>query len=136
MARDGVFFRPVAEVHSRFGTPARAIAIQAVLGSFYVTLGTFEQILGYFVFITVVFLGLTVAGLFVIRRRDDPSPFRTPGYPYTPIFFLALVLLLLVLLGANRPLEAALGTAVVALGIPVYTALFREPANPSREGDT
>ena len=65
MARDGVFFKTVAAVHPRFGTPARAIAIQAGIASLYVALGTFNQIIAYFVFVTVLFVGLTVAGLFL-----------------------------------------------------------------------
>lgn len=125
MARDGVFFKSVGEVHPRFGTPARAIAIQAVLASIYVALGTFNQIIAYFVFVTVLFVGLTVAGLFRIRRRSPNASYRTWGYPVPPVLFLVLVALLLVLLAGHNPLQAALGLAIVGLGAPVYVLLFR-----------
>jgi len=125
MARDGVFFKSVAAVDPRFGTPARAIAIQAVLASVLVALGTFNQIIAYFVFVTVLFVGLTVAGLFRIRGRSLDAPYRTWGYPFTPLLFLALVALLLLLLAGHNPLQAALGVGIVALGAPVYLLLFR-----------
>ncbi len=126
MARDGVFFRAVGAVHPRFRTPLPAIAVQAALASLLVAIGTFDQILGYFIFVTVLFVGLTVAGLFVLRRRDpDPPAFQTPGYPVTPVIFLALVVVVLALLGGGRPVQAALGAGVVALGVPVYLAVFR-----------
>ena len=121
MARDGLFFHSVAAVHPRFGTPARAIGIQALLASLLVLLGTFNQILSYFIFITVLFVGLTVAGLFRLRRGAGPDlPYRTPGYPVTPVIFLVLVAVMLFLLAGHNPLQAALGAGVVALGIPVY----------------
>lgn len=130
MARDGVFFRAIAEVHPAFGTPARAIALQAALAMSLVLLGTFNQIVSYFIFITVFFLALTVGGLFVIRRREGTNAtYLTPGYPVTPVIFLALVVLLLFLLAANSPLQAALGTAIVALGAPLYFWLFRRRAS-------
>ncbi|MGH7446426.1 MAG: APC family permease [Longimicrobiales bacterium] len=125
MARDGVFFRPIAAVHPRFRTPARAIALQAVLSSMFVMAGTFDEILGYFIFVTVFFLGLTAEAVFVLRRRDGAAPFQTPGYPVTPLIFLLLVAIMLALLGGSRPVQAALGTGVVALGVPVYYLLFR-----------
>jgi APA family basic amino acid/polyamine antiporter len=125
MARDGVFFKSVAAVHPRFGTPARAIAIQAGLASILVALGTFNQIIAYFVFVTVLFVGLTVAGLFRIRRRSPDASYRTWGFPVTPVLFLALVALLLVLLAGHNPLQAALGVGIVGLGAPVYYFVFR-----------
>lgn len=128
MARDGLFFKAVAAVHPRFGTPARAIALQAVLASTLVAFGTFNQIISYFIFITVLFVGLTVAALLVLRRRDvgaSPAAYRTPGYPVTPLFFLALVAGLLFLLAVHNPLQAALGVGIVALGVPVYVVAFR-----------
>src|SRR5258705_3380074 len=125
MARDGVFFKGVATVHPRFGTPVRAVAIQATLASVLVLLGTFQQILNYFIFVTVVFLALTVAGLLGLRRREGIERYRIPGYPVTPFLFLTLVAVLLVLLGGHDPKQAALGVAVVALGIPVYLLVFR-----------
>jgi len=126
MARDGLFFKAVAAVHPRFGTPAWAIALQAVLASLLVVVGTFGQIISYFIFITVLFVGLTVAALFVLRRRDVSDPaYRTPGYPVTPVFFLTLVAGLLVLLAGHNPLQAALGVGIVALGVPVYVVAFR-----------
>jgi APA family basic amino acid/polyamine antiporter len=131
MARDGVFLKPVAAEHPRFGTPARAIAIQAILASILVALGTFNQIIAYFVFVTVLFVGLTVAGLFRIRRRDPNAAYRTWGYPFTPTLFLALVALLLLLLAGHNPLQAALGVGIVALGAPVYYLLFRRRPTPN-----
>jgi len=125
MARDGVFFKAVAVVHPRFGTPVRAVAVQAAFASLLVVLGTFQQILAYFIFVTVGFLALTVAGLLVLRRREGAAAYRIPGYPVTPLLFLVLVAVLLVLLAGHDPLQAALGVGIVALGAPVYWLAFR-----------
>ncbi|HEV7747201.1 MAG TPA: amino acid permease [Pyrinomonadaceae bacterium] len=126
MARDGLFVPAAAALHPRYGTPARAIIIQALLASLLVLLGTFDRIMSYFVFVVVIFIALTVAALFVFRRRPlKAGVYRTPGYPLTPIIFLLLIALLLFLLGGHRPKESILGVAVVALGLPVYYLLFR-----------
>lgn len=127
MARDGLFFASTAKVNPRFGTPVRAIILQAALASLLVLSGTFDQIVGYFVFAVVVFIALTVAALFVLRRKDQRTPeYLTPGYPIVPVIFITLVIGLLVLLGANRPQQSFLGVAVVALGAPVYFLIFRK----------
>jgi basic amino acid/polyamine antiporter, APA family len=123
MGRDRLLVQAVASVHPRFGTPARAIALQAVLAALLAALGNFNQIISYFVFVVVVFIALTVTSLFVLRARDSHTPnYLTPGYPFTPIVFLLLVTLILFLLGSK---QALLGVAVVALGIPVYYFFFR-----------
>ena len=125
MAADGLFFKAAAAIHPRFGTPARAIALQAVLASVLIMLGTFQQIITYFIFVTVIFIGLTVAALFVLRRRLTDSPYRAPGYPATPLLFLCLVVVLLVLIARQDPTQAFLGVAVVGLGVPVYELVVR-----------
>jgi APA family basic amino acid/polyamine antiporter len=135
MARDGAFFTAVAEVHARFGTPTRAIALQAALASVLVLLGSFQQILSYFIFVTVVFLALTVVGLIVLRRREGAAQFPMPAYPLPPVLFLVLVVVTLFLLGAHDPKEAALGVATVALGIPLYFLVFRARLTRKREPD-
>ena len=126
MARDGVFFSSVAMLHKRFETPARAIALQAVMASVLVVTGSFNDILSYFVFVVVVFIALTVAALFKFRREDSDSVrFLTPVYPVTPVVFLVMIVVTLVLIGGNNPTSAFRGVAVVALGFPVYLFLFR-----------
>src|SRR5262245_34095840 len=130
MAQDGVVFRAVGEISPRFGTPARAIAIQATLASILVLLGTFDQIVTYFVFVTVAFVGLTVGAMIVLRRRlGNDAPYRTPLYPVTPIVFLVLVVATLLLLAGHSPRQALLGLGIVALGIPVYVLTLRARAN-------
>jgi APA family basic amino acid/polyamine antiporter len=125
MARDGLFISSVAVIHPRFETPARAIAIQAVLASILVLVGTFGSIISYFIFVVVLFIGLTVAGLFILRRNDSMVGYRTPGYPLTPLIFLLLIALMLLLLAGHNPVQALLGVIVVALGLPVYYMVFR-----------
>ena len=125
MARDGLFIPAVASVHPKFGTPARAIALHAVLASILVALGNFNQIISYFIFVLVIFVALTVMALFVVRRRQPDKPaYQTPGYPVTPIVFLFLGVVLLFLLGSNSPKQSFLGVGVVASGVPVYYVLF------------
>jgi APA family basic amino acid/polyamine antiporter len=123
MAGDGLFLRSVAQTHPRFGTPARAVAVQGIIASALVAVGSFEQIVAYFFFVVIFFLGLTIAGLFMLRRRpvQSESAVLTPGYPITPMAFLVLVAAMLALLAVRSPREAALGCAVVLAGWPVYT---------------
>ena len=126
MARDGVFIPSVATLHKKFETPARAIALQAVMASVLVVTGSFNDILSYFVFVVIVFIALTVAALFKFHREDsDGVRYLTPGYPLTPILFLAMIVPVLVLIGSNNPVQAFRGAAVVALGLHVYLFLFR-----------
>jgi APA family basic amino acid/polyamine antiporter len=132
MARDGLFFRGAAAVHPRFGTPARAIVLQAALAIVLVMLGTFRQIIAYFIFVTVVFIALTVSAVFILRRTNPESKYLAAGYPVTPLFFLGLVSLLLLLLAITNPLEAFLGVMVVGLGLPVFYLVFNR-AKPQLE---
>ena len=126
MARDGVFLSSVAVLHKRYNTPARAIALQAVLASVLVIAGTFDQILSYFIFVVILFIALTIIALFKFRRQDSSGVrYLTPGYPVTPIIFLVKIAVLLVLIGGDKPKQTLLGVGVVALGLPVYLFLFR-----------
>jgi APA family basic amino acid/polyamine antiporter len=140
MSHDGMFPASLGLLHPTRGTPVRAIALQAVLGSVLVALGSFDAIVAYFIFVTVVFIGLTVVGLFRIRGDSGASgssgssgssgapQYLTPGFPATAIVFLALVAMLLVMLVVSRPLQALAGTAIVLLGLPVYALIERQGA--------
>jgi len=122
MARDGVFFARLAVVHPTFGTPAAAIVSTAIWSAALVLSGTFEQLLTYVVFMSWVWFALAAAAIFVQRRRDPgrPRPFRTPGYPLTPIAFIAAALLIVINTVAVRPLQSAIGLALALVGIPAY----------------
>jgi APA family basic amino acid/polyamine antiporter len=119
MARDGAAPRFAAWTHPKTGTPVLAIALQASLAALLVLVGSFDTIVAYFVFVTVAFLTLTVAGLYRLPR-PEPAAYRVPGWPLTPLVFLAMLLVTLVLMGASNPRQALFGLAVVAAGVPVY----------------
>jgi basic amino acid/polyamine antiporter, APA family len=131
MANDGLFFKAIARTHPRFGTPANAILVQGFIASLLVFAGTFDQIISYALFVIIIFLGITVAGLFVIRPRQqaEASVILTPGYPVTPLIFIALVLLMAFLVAAHAPRAALLGVVVVLVGLPVYE-IFRSRIIP------
>ena len=122
MARDGVFFNRLAEIHPRYGTPAFAVIALASWAAILAATGTFEQLLTYVIFIGWIFYALAAASLFVYRKRDPEAkrPYRVPGYPVTPsLFILAAVALVLNTIVA-QPARAALGIGIVLLGAPAY----------------
>ena len=122
MARDGVFFARLARVSDRFGTPASAIILLAVWSALLAASGTFEQLLTYVVFAGWIFYGLGAMSVFSSRRKhpDAPRPFRTPGYPVTPLLFVASAALLVANTLREQPTRAFIGLAVVLLGTPAF----------------
>jgi APA family basic amino acid/polyamine antiporter len=84
--------------------------------------GTFEQLLTYVVFIGWIFYGLGALSVFVYRRRQPGArrPFRVPGYPATPILFVAAATALVANTIVAQPGRAAVGLGVVLLGSPAY----------------
>jgi amino acid transporter len=97
MAEDGLFFKPVAAVHPKLGTPWVAILLTAALGAAFVLTRTFEQLADAFVTAFLPFYFLAVASIFRMRGKADYRPaFRVPGYPMVPALFMAAVLYLLV----------------------------------------
>ncbi len=122
MARDGVFFARLAQVNTRFGTPASAIALLAVWSTLLAITGTFEQLLTYVVFAGWIFYGLGALSIFASRKKfpDAPRPFRTPGYPVTPILFAVAAALLVLNTLRVQPTQAIIGLVVVLLGTPAF----------------
>ena len=122
MARDRVFFAKFAEVHPRFGTPALAIVVSSVWAMLLALTGTFEQLLTYVVFAGWMFYALGGLAIFVYRRKqpDMPRPFRTPGYPITPILFVASAVAIVLNTIVSQPGRAAVGIGLALLGVPAF----------------
>lgn len=129
VAHDGLLFRRLAAVHPKYQTPHVAIGVAAVLGIVFVSLRTFEQLADTFVTAILPFYALAVAAVFPLRRRSEYAPpFRTVGYPVTPLLFIAAALALLgnALADPAARLPAGAIFLVILAGIPVYHMLARQ----------
>ena len=122
MARDGLFFRKLAEVHPRYGTPAWAIVSTTLLSAAFALSGTFDQLLTCVVFTAWIFYGMGAMSLFVFRRRapDIQRVFTVPGYPLTPALFVGASLAVVANTFFTQPVISAVGLVVLLAGVPVY----------------
>ena len=125
MGKDGVFFPGLARLHPSFGTPILAILLQAGWGILLALTGTYGELVDSVVFGDWIFFGLTVAAIFVFRRRiplasREPSAFRTPGYPLLPALFVAAAAVVVVSAIRTNPLRSAIAIALLAIGPLVY----------------
>lgn len=125
MSRDGLFPPTLAAVRGDGRTPARAMALLALLASAFVLAGTFQQIVAFFLCSALVFIAIAAAALFVIRRREPQTPFASPGYPIGPALFVALVMTVVALVAMARPVQALAGFALVLLGLPARRVLLK-----------
>ena len=125
MAKDGVFFRRVAEVHPRFRTPMFSIIFQSAWAIVLILFwGTYEQLISYVVFTDWIFFALAALSVFVFRKRlpGAERPYRTLGYPITPIIFISIASLFVLYTLIEKPAESWAGIGFLALGVPVYYA--------------
>jgi basic amino acid/polyamine antiporter, APA family len=89
MATAGALPEPLRR-YSRRGVPTVAVVVQGVLGVVFVLVGDLGQLIRFVGFTLAIFAALTVGAVFVLRRRGHRAPYRTFGYPVTPILFIAL----------------------------------------------
>jgi amino acid transporter len=128
MADDGLFFKAIASVHPRYGTPHVAIALSAALGALFVLTRTFEQLADTFVLSIWPFYGFAIAGLYRLRRTrpDLARPYRVPGYPLVPAVFVIAVIYLVGSALVGNPLWTSVTFGIVLAGVPVYYLAFRD----------
>ena len=89
MANDNLFFKKLAEVHPRFGTPANAIVALGVWSALLACASKFADLASGAIFVGWIFYGLGAAAIFPLRRANKGKqiPYRVPGYPFTPFLF-------------------------------------------------
>ncbi|MCX6560887.1 MAG: amino acid permease, partial [Candidatus Aminicenantes bacterium] len=122
MAQDGLFFKKVAEVHPKFLTPHISI-IAITAWSIVLTLtGSFKQLFTYVIFGEWIFFGLTVASVIILRKKlpNLPRPYKTWGYPVTPIIFVLAAIYVAVGSLLSAFTNALAGLLIICLGIPAY----------------
>jgi APA family basic amino acid/polyamine antiporter len=121
MAQDGTIFRWMGAVHPRFGTPHRALAIQAIWASVLAATNTYGALFSRVIYTEWIFFAAMAAGLMLLRRRASYQPaYRIPAYPVVPILFIAASLVIVAMQIANVPLDSAIGLGLVLVGWPIY----------------
>lgn len=123
MADDRLFFRPVAQVSERFGTPSVATWLACVLGVGFVLNAKFEDLADIFVTAMIPFYAIAVGTIFWMRKQSTYEPsVRTPLFPVTPILFIGAMLFIFGnALWEESSRLATLGVCGgILLGVPVY----------------
>ena len=160
LARDELFPRALCRIHGRFHTPANAILAQAlwsitltVVGTLMIVMPTppglphwagkawdvlhhrplYDVLFGYVIFGGTVIYTATIASVFVLRVRFPhlPRPYRTWGYPLTPLLYIAASLFLMKSMLENQRTESIVGLGIILLGLPAYALMARGPNDPA-----
>jgi basic amino acid/polyamine antiporter, APA family len=123
VARDGYFFRVLAEVQPRFLTPGNALVVQAVLSCILLlVVSRFQQLFSIAIFAEWLFYMIAASTIFIFRRRlpNAPRAYRAWGYPVVPAIFIAAAALLLYSTFTENLKRSLVGSAVILAGIPVF----------------
>jgi APA family basic amino acid/polyamine antiporter len=128
-ARDGLFFRRMADIHPRFASPSTSLIVQALLTTgLLLAVGRFQQLFELAIFAEWLFYMITATTIFFYRRRETGEKiYRVWGYPVVPALFVAAAAVLLVYSYAENLKNSLIGTAIILLGVPLFTAFRKRP---------
>lgn len=121
MAKDGVFFKQAGELNNN-GVPGKSLWIQCFWICLLCLSGTYNDLLDYVIFAVLIFYVLTVAGVFILRRKlpNAERPYKAVGYPVLPALYILAALTIGIILLIYKPLYTWPGLLIVLSGIPVY----------------
>jgi APA family basic amino acid/polyamine antiporter len=121
MAKDGLFFNPAGKLNKN-AVPQWALWAQAVVASLLCLSGSYNDLLTMISFVVVIFYALTIAGIFILRKKrpEAERPYKAFGYPVLPILYIILGLTFCIFLAIFEPLYSMWGLAIVLAGIPLY----------------
>jgi len=122
MAKDGLFFRRAGELN-RFSVPQSALWVQGILASIWCLSGRYGDLLDMVSFVVVLFYMLTIAGIFILRKKrpDAERPYRAFGYPLLPIIYILMGMTFCTLLIIYKPAFTWPGLIIALIGIPIYS---------------
>lgn len=121
MAKDGLFFKKVGELN-KAAVPQVALWIQCIAASIWSLSGRYGQLLDMISFVVVLFYMLTIAGIFILRKKrpDAERPYKAFGYPILPILYIIMGIAFCALLIIYKPEFTWPGLIIVLLGVPLY----------------
>src|SRR5437870_718289 len=136
MARDGLFFRSVAELN-KFRVPAWGLVIQGIWAGALVLPRTvktdatgavtgygnlYGNLLDYVISAALIFYILTIVGIFLLRwkRPDAERPYKAFGYPIVPALYIVGAAVILFVLFVYQTATTWPGLMIVLTGVPVY----------------
>jgi APA family basic amino acid/polyamine antiporter len=134
-ARDGYFFKAIADVHPRFHTPSVAIMVQCGLAIVLLLLGgNFRQFFSLAIFAEWMFYMIAGSTVFVFRRREPHAdrPYRVWGYPVVPAVFVLVSAALLYYTFTDNWKSSAGGCLAILAGVPVFYFFARRRAATQR----
>ena len=128
MSKHGLFFEKIGTLN-RNSVPGAALVLQGIWAGLLCLSGAYGDLLDYVVVATLVFYGMTVAGIFVLRfkKPDAPRPQKAWGYPLVPAFYILACAAISLDLLVYKPAYTWPGLFIVLLGIPVYFLRKRRP---------
>ncbi len=132
MAKDGLFFKKAGELN-KFAVPQWSLWVQCIIACLWSVSGKYGQLLDMISFVVVLFYMLTIAGIFILRKKrpDIERPYKAFGYPFLPILYIIMGLAFCILLIIFKPEFTWPGLIIVLIGIPVYylaVATQKKPA--------
>jgi APA family basic amino acid/polyamine antiporter len=119
MASDRALPRVLATYTDR-GVPRFAVITQTVLAIAFVFVGELDKLVNFVGFTLTIFGALTVSAVFVFRQRGKTSPYRTWGYPVTPVLFILLSAWIVYLRVKAAPWQSGVVGLVLLAGAGVY----------------
>ncbi|MDB5231551.1 MAG: amino acid transporter [Chitinophagaceae bacterium] len=121
MAKDGLFFKRTAELNKN-AVPEFALWIQCIVASLLCLSGKYGDLLDMVSFVVVIFYILTIAGIFILRKKmpDAERPYKAFGYPVLPAIYILMGLAFCILLVIYKSTYVKWGLLIVALGVPLY----------------
>jgi len=129
MARDGYFFKAMADVHPRFHTPSVALVVQLVLSVVLLLFaGNFKELFSITIFAEWLFYMVAASTIFVLRRKEPntPRPYRTWGYPVVPALFVVAAAVLLYYTFTANLRNSIWGCILILSGIPIFGYFARK----------
>lgn len=132
MAVEGVFFKRLTSLHPTRHTPVASLYLQGIWASLIALTGSYDQLFTYVIFDSWFFYAMGGAAVLVLRRKqpDRARAYRTWGYPYVPILFVGLSLVLLINTVLSNPRDASIGIGIALLGVPGYIAWSKRSVMP------
>jgi len=127
MAADGLLFHGAARIHPRFHTPVVALWLQTLVSVALLATNTYDQLLSYVVFADWLFMTLTVAALFRLRRAGTggSDAYRAPGHPVTTLVFVVVGIGVVANSFLAYPAQSWIGTAILAGAAAFYGLVLR-----------